>query len=174
MLLYCISDFVHLLWNPITLCFLYYCCSHNVLVAHLSLCTQCNKLQFNIYTLTTFPLVQVFVEATLDLQQEQSWDQLRCLYRGPSRVCARSVCGSWRTWLNVMPCSLITDWGVSLWPTKDAPMTPHLSVTDQLNCAWSALSSNSTQASFCVYRRREVLVKHLTLLSKNQGLCLVT
>ncbi|XP_029306032.1 vacuolar protein sorting-associated protein 8 homolog [Cottoperca gobio] len=28
----------------------------------------------------------VFVEATLDLQQEQSWDQLRCLYRGPSRV----------------------------------------------------------------------------------------
>ncbi|GLD65220.1 vacuolar protein sorting-associated protein 8 homolog, partial [Lates japonicus] len=28
---------------------------------------------------------KVFVEATLDLQQEQSWDQLRCLYRGPSR-----------------------------------------------------------------------------------------
>ncbi|KAM7408077.1 hypothetical protein PAMA_001975 [Pampus argenteus] len=29
---------------------------------------------------------KVFVEATLDLQQEQSWDQLRCLYRGPSRL----------------------------------------------------------------------------------------
>uniref|UniRef100_A0A673B0Q9 Vacuolar protein sorting-associated protein 8 homolog n=1 Tax=Sphaeramia orbicularis TaxID=375764 RepID=A0A673B0Q9_9TELE len=28
----------------------------------------------------------VFVETTLDLQQEQSWDQLRCLYRGPSRL----------------------------------------------------------------------------------------
>uniref|UniRef100_A0A3Q3LVT8 VPS8 subunit of CORVET complex n=1 Tax=Mastacembelus armatus TaxID=205130 RepID=A0A3Q3LVT8_9TELE len=27
---------------------------------------------------------KVFVEATLDLQQEQSWDQLRCSYRGPS------------------------------------------------------------------------------------------
>lgn len=57
-----------------------YSCSHTVL------CTQCNKLQFNIYNLTTFPLVQVFVEASLDLTQEQSWDQLRCLYRGPSRV----------------------------------------------------------------------------------------
>uniref|UniRef100_A0A8D3B736 RING-type domain-containing protein n=1 Tax=Scophthalmus maximus TaxID=52904 RepID=A0A8D3B736_SCOMX len=31
----------------------------------------------------------VFVEASLDLQQEQSWDQLRCLYRGPSRVWAQ-------------------------------------------------------------------------------------
>uniref|UniRef100_A0A673B0N1 Vacuolar protein sorting-associated protein 8 homolog n=1 Tax=Sphaeramia orbicularis TaxID=375764 RepID=A0A673B0N1_9TELE len=31
-------------------------------------------------------LAQVFVETTLDLQQEQSWDQLRCLYRGPSRL----------------------------------------------------------------------------------------
>ncbi|XP_038593280.1 vacuolar protein sorting-associated protein 8 homolog isoform X1 [Micropterus salmoides] len=29
---------------------------------------------------------KLFVEATLDLQQEQSWDQLRCLYRGPSRL----------------------------------------------------------------------------------------
>lgn len=29
---------------------------------------------------------KVFVDATLDLQQKQSWDQLRCLYRGPSRV----------------------------------------------------------------------------------------
>ncbi|XP_042358575.1 vacuolar protein sorting-associated protein 8 homolog [Plectropomus leopardus] len=29
---------------------------------------------------------KVFVEATLDLQQEQSWDQLRSLYRGPSRL----------------------------------------------------------------------------------------
>ncbi|KAK2848630.1 hypothetical protein Q5P01_008464 [Channa striata] len=29
---------------------------------------------------------KVFVEATLDPQQEQSWDQLRCLYRGPSRL----------------------------------------------------------------------------------------
>uniref|UniRef100_A0A673AWD4 Vacuolar protein sorting-associated protein 8 homolog n=1 Tax=Sphaeramia orbicularis TaxID=375764 RepID=A0A673AWD4_9TELE len=29
---------------------------------------------------------KVFVETTLDLQQEQSWDQLRCLYRGPSRL----------------------------------------------------------------------------------------
>ncbi|KAF0027657.1 hypothetical protein F2P81_020398 [Scophthalmus maximus] len=29
---------------------------------------------------------KVFVEASLDLQQEQSWDQLRCLYRGPSRL----------------------------------------------------------------------------------------
>ncbi|XP_030298151.1 vacuolar protein sorting-associated protein 8 homolog isoform X2 [Sparus aurata] len=29
---------------------------------------------------------KVFVEATLDLHQEQSWDQLRCLYRGPSRL----------------------------------------------------------------------------------------
>ncbi|KAF3842524.1 hypothetical protein F7725_024475 [Dissostichus mawsoni] len=29
---------------------------------------------------------KVFVEATLDSQQEQSWDQLRCLYRGPSRL----------------------------------------------------------------------------------------
>ncbi|XP_076019351.1 vacuolar protein sorting-associated protein 8 homolog [Genypterus blacodes] len=29
---------------------------------------------------------RVFVEATLDLQQEQSWDQLRSLYRGPSRL----------------------------------------------------------------------------------------
>ncbi|KAG7512101.1 vacuolar sorting-associated 8-like isoform X1 [Solea senegalensis] len=27
-----------------------------------------------------------FVEASLDPQQEQSWDQLRCLYRGPSRL----------------------------------------------------------------------------------------
>uniref|UniRef100_H3CIS9 VPS8 subunit of CORVET complex n=1 Tax=Tetraodon nigroviridis TaxID=99883 RepID=H3CIS9_TETNG len=27
-----------------------------------------------------------FVEVTLDHQQEQSWDQLRCLYRGPSRL----------------------------------------------------------------------------------------
>ncbi len=33
-----------------------------------------------------FVVVQVFVEATLDLQQEQSWHQLRCLYRGPSMV----------------------------------------------------------------------------------------
>ncbi|XP_028279338.1 vacuolar protein sorting-associated protein 8 homolog isoform X2 [Parambassis ranga] len=29
---------------------------------------------------------KVFVEATLDLQQEQSWDQIRSLYRGPSRL----------------------------------------------------------------------------------------
>ncbi|XP_070696841.1 vacuolar protein sorting-associated protein 8 homolog isoform X3 [Pempheris klunzingeri] len=29
---------------------------------------------------------KVIVEAMLDLQQEQSWDQLRCLYRGPSRL----------------------------------------------------------------------------------------
>uniref|UniRef100_A0A7N6BH30 RING-type domain-containing protein n=1 Tax=Anabas testudineus TaxID=64144 RepID=A0A7N6BH30_ANATE len=29
---------------------------------------------------------KMFVEATLDLQQEQSWDQLRCLYKGPSRL----------------------------------------------------------------------------------------
>ncbi|XP_042290372.1 vacuolar protein sorting-associated protein 8 homolog isoform X1 [Thunnus albacares] len=29
---------------------------------------------------------KVFVEASLDLTQEQSWDQLRCLYRGPSRL----------------------------------------------------------------------------------------
>ncbi|XP_047458878.1 vacuolar protein sorting-associated protein 8 homolog isoform X2 [Mugil cephalus] len=29
---------------------------------------------------------KVFVETTLDLQQEQSWDQIRCLYRGPSRL----------------------------------------------------------------------------------------
>uniref|UniRef100_A0A667YH51 VPS8 subunit of CORVET complex n=1 Tax=Myripristis murdjan TaxID=586833 RepID=A0A667YH51_9TELE len=29
---------------------------------------------------------KVLVEATLDPQQEQSWDQLRCLYRGPSRL----------------------------------------------------------------------------------------
>ncbi|XP_034465327.1 vacuolar protein sorting-associated protein 8 homolog isoform X1 [Hippoglossus hippoglossus] len=29
---------------------------------------------------------KVFVEASLDLQQEQSWDQLRSLYRGPSRL----------------------------------------------------------------------------------------
>uniref|UniRef100_A0A3B4FPF8 VPS8 subunit of CORVET complex n=1 Tax=Pundamilia nyererei TaxID=303518 RepID=A0A3B4FPF8_9CICH len=28
----------------------------------------------------------VFAEATLDLQQEQSWDEIRCLYRGPSRL----------------------------------------------------------------------------------------
>lgn len=28
----------------------------------------------------------VFVETSLDLQQEQSWDQLRSLYRGPSRL----------------------------------------------------------------------------------------
>uniref|UniRef100_A0A669CV68 VPS8 subunit of CORVET complex n=1 Tax=Oreochromis niloticus TaxID=8128 RepID=A0A669CV68_ORENI len=31
-------------------------------------------------------VTQVFAEATLDLQQEQSWDEIRCLYRGPSRV----------------------------------------------------------------------------------------
>uniref|UniRef100_A0AAZ3RRT8 RING-type domain-containing protein n=1 Tax=Oncorhynchus tshawytscha TaxID=74940 RepID=A0AAZ3RRT8_ONCTS len=31
-------------------------------------------------------LAQVFAETTLDPQQSQSWDQLRCLYRGPSRV----------------------------------------------------------------------------------------
>ncbi|TNN63967.1 Vacuolar protein sorting-associated protein 8 [Liparis tanakae] len=29
---------------------------------------------------------KVFVDAALDLQQKQSWDQLRCLYRGPSRL----------------------------------------------------------------------------------------
>ncbi|XP_062286275.1 vacuolar protein sorting-associated protein 8 homolog [Scomber scombrus] len=29
---------------------------------------------------------KVLVETTLDLQQEQSWNQLRCLYRGPSRL----------------------------------------------------------------------------------------
>lgn len=29
---------------------------------------------------------KVFVEATLDLQQEQSWDQIRSLYQGPSRL----------------------------------------------------------------------------------------
>ncbi|XP_078129993.1 vacuolar protein sorting-associated protein 8 homolog isoform X2 [Sander vitreus] len=29
---------------------------------------------------------KVVFDATLDLQQEQSWDQLRCLYRGPSRL----------------------------------------------------------------------------------------
>ncbi|XP_055358754.1 vacuolar protein sorting-associated protein 8 homolog isoform X2 [Betta splendens] len=29
---------------------------------------------------------KVFVEGSLDLQQEQSWDQLRSLYRGPSRL----------------------------------------------------------------------------------------
>uniref|UniRef100_A0A671W9U8 VPS8 subunit of CORVET complex n=1 Tax=Sparus aurata TaxID=8175 RepID=A0A671W9U8_SPAAU len=34
--------------------------------------------------------------ATLDLHQEQSWDQLRCLYRGPSRVMTLSLCSSWR------------------------------------------------------------------------------
>uniref|UniRef100_A0A8D3CJG0 RING-type domain-containing protein n=1 Tax=Scophthalmus maximus TaxID=52904 RepID=A0A8D3CJG0_SCOMX len=31
----------------------------------------------------------VLSDASLDLQQEQSWDQLRCLYRGPSRVWAQ-------------------------------------------------------------------------------------
>ncbi|XP_045555488.1 vacuolar protein sorting-associated protein 8 homolog isoform X4 [Salmo salar] len=31
-------------------------------------------------------LAQVFSETTLDPQQCQSWDQLRCLYRGPSRL----------------------------------------------------------------------------------------
>uniref|UniRef100_A0A3B4FP28 VPS8 subunit of CORVET complex n=1 Tax=Pundamilia nyererei TaxID=303518 RepID=A0A3B4FP28_9CICH len=31
-------------------------------------------------------VTQVFAEATLDLQQEQSWDEIRCLYRGPSRL----------------------------------------------------------------------------------------
>uniref|UniRef100_A0A6Q2WUX4 RING-type domain-containing protein n=1 Tax=Esox lucius TaxID=8010 RepID=A0A6Q2WUX4_ESOLU len=31
-------------------------------------------------------LAQVFVETTLDPQQSQSWDQLRSLYRGPSRL----------------------------------------------------------------------------------------
>uniref|UniRef100_A0A8C7KKV4 VPS8 subunit of CORVET complex n=1 Tax=Oncorhynchus kisutch TaxID=8019 RepID=A0A8C7KKV4_ONCKI len=31
-------------------------------------------------------LAQVFAETTLDPQQSQSWDQLRCLYRGPSRL----------------------------------------------------------------------------------------
>lgn len=41
-------------------------------------------------------VIQVFVEATLDLHQEQSWDQLRCLYRGPSRVMTLSLCSSWR------------------------------------------------------------------------------
>lgn len=41
-------------------------------------------------------VIQVFVEATLDLHQEQSWDQLRCLYRGPSRVMTPSLCSSWR------------------------------------------------------------------------------
>ncbi|KAM3862544.1 vacuolar protein sorting-associated protein 8 homolog, partial [Diretmus argenteus] len=30
--------------------------------------------------------IKVLAEATLDPQQEQSWDQLRCLYRGPSRL----------------------------------------------------------------------------------------
>lgn len=30
--------------------------------------------------------LQTSVETTLDPQQEQSWDQMRCLYRGPSRV----------------------------------------------------------------------------------------
>ncbi|XP_077438362.1 vacuolar protein sorting-associated protein 8 homolog isoform X2 [Vanacampus margaritifer] len=29
---------------------------------------------------------KVFEEVMLDFQQEQSWDQLRCLYKGPSRV----------------------------------------------------------------------------------------
>ncbi|XP_057703396.1 vacuolar protein sorting-associated protein 8 homolog [Corythoichthys intestinalis] len=29
---------------------------------------------------------KVFEESTLDFQQEQSWDQLRCLYKGPSRL----------------------------------------------------------------------------------------
>ncbi|XP_029376398.1 vacuolar protein sorting-associated protein 8 homolog isoform X2 [Echeneis naucrates] len=29
---------------------------------------------------------KMFVETTMDLQQEQSWDQLRSLYRGPSRL----------------------------------------------------------------------------------------
>ncbi|XP_071002589.1 vacuolar protein sorting-associated protein 8 homolog isoform X3 [Oncorhynchus clarkii lewisi] len=29
---------------------------------------------------------KVFAETTLDPQQSQSWDQLRCLYRGPSRL----------------------------------------------------------------------------------------
>ncbi|XP_053731744.1 vacuolar protein sorting-associated protein 8 homolog [Synchiropus splendidus] len=29
---------------------------------------------------------ELFVETTLDSQQEQSWDQLRCFYRGPSRL----------------------------------------------------------------------------------------
>ncbi|KAL1021743.1 hypothetical protein UPYG_G00017420 [Umbra pygmaea] len=29
---------------------------------------------------------KVFIETTLDPQQSQSWDQLRCLYRGPSRL----------------------------------------------------------------------------------------
>uniref|UniRef100_A0A8C5FL41 VPS8 subunit of CORVET complex n=1 Tax=Gadus morhua TaxID=8049 RepID=A0A8C5FL41_GADMO len=31
-------------------------------------------------------VLQLFVEATLDPQQAQSWDHLRCLYHGPSRV----------------------------------------------------------------------------------------
>lgn len=31
-------------------------------------------------------LAQASVEVTLDPQQEQAWDQLRCLYRGPSRL----------------------------------------------------------------------------------------
>ena len=47
-------------------------------------CVQLNSKQK--LTLTLPPCFQKFVEVTLDRQQEQSWDQLRCLYRGPSRV----------------------------------------------------------------------------------------
>lgn len=31
-------------------------------------------------------LLQELTEVTLDAQQTQAWDQLRCMYRGPSRV----------------------------------------------------------------------------------------
>ncbi|KAG9340835.1 hypothetical protein JZ751_020027 [Albula glossodonta] len=29
---------------------------------------------------------KLFADATLDAQQSQSWEQLRCIYRGPSRI----------------------------------------------------------------------------------------
>ena len=65
-------------------------------------------------------------------------------------------------------------------PTMEAPITQRLSVTDRSSCAGAPpphpttadrpLSTHSGPVSSCVYARRDMMVKHLTLLSKNQGL----
>uniref|UniRef100_A0A8C5ERG8 RING-type domain-containing protein n=1 Tax=Gouania willdenowi TaxID=441366 RepID=A0A8C5ERG8_GOUWI len=51
-----------------------------------SLAQVCVCVCVCVLTGTCSVVVKVFVETTLDPQQEQSWDQIRSLYRGPSRV----------------------------------------------------------------------------------------
>uniref|UniRef100_A0A8C5FLV6 VPS8 subunit of CORVET complex n=1 Tax=Gadus morhua TaxID=8049 RepID=A0A8C5FLV6_GADMO len=49
-------------------------------------CFKCSSNQGGRVQHFVLCVLQLFVEATLDPQQAQSWDHLRCLYHGPSRL----------------------------------------------------------------------------------------